>query len=87
MRGVIWLVLLFVAAVVAALTLGENDGLASFTYNGWRLDMSLNLFLLGALVVASCGDGDQGIDSLSRCRCAPRVAALKRERAMQGALR
>ena len=30
MRFVIWLVLLFVVAVVAALTLGSNDGLASF---------------------------------------------------------
>ena len=31
MRTIIWLVLLFVVAVVAALTLGDNDGLASFT--------------------------------------------------------
>ena len=46
MRTVIWLVLLFAVAVVAALTLGSNDGLASFYWNGWRLDVSLNLFLL-----------------------------------------
>ena len=46
MRMVIWLVLLFVAAVVAALTLGNNDGLASFYWRGWRMDLSLNLFLL-----------------------------------------
>ncbi len=52
MRAVIWLVLLFSVAVVAALTLGNNDGLASFYWNGWRLDVSLNLFLL--VLVASC---------------------------------
>ena len=43
---------LFAAAVVAALTLGSNDGLASFYWGGWRLDISLNLFLL--LLVAGC---------------------------------
>ena len=42
----------FVAAVVAALTLGNNDGLASFYWRGWRLDVSLNLFLLA--LVAGC---------------------------------
>lgn len=52
MRTVIWVVLLFAAAVVAALTLGSNDGLASFYWNGWRLDVSLNLFLLA--LVAGC---------------------------------
>ena len=52
MRTVIWLVLLFAVAVVAALALGRNDGLASFYWNGWRLDVSLNLFLL--VLVGSC---------------------------------
>ena len=61
MRGVIWLVLLFAAAIVAALTLGDNDGLVSFFYGGWRLDLSLNLFLIGALVGALRADaGDPG---------------------------
>jgi HemY protein len=46
MRLVIWLLLLFVVAVVAATALGTNDGLASFYWGTWRLDMSLNLFLL-----------------------------------------
>jgi len=89
MRGVIWLVLLFVAAVVAALTLGENDGLASFYYNGWRLDMSLNLFLLGGLGVAFVLlMVMQGIDSLITLPTRAREwRALKRERAMQSALR
>ena len=49
MRNVIWLVLLFTAAVVAALSLGDNDGLASFYWAGWRLDLSLNFFLLAAV--------------------------------------
>ena len=52
MRTVIWLVLLFAGAVVAALTLGSNDGLVSLYWNGWRLDVSLNLFLL--VLFASC---------------------------------
>ncbi len=52
MRAVIWLVLLFVAAVVAATSLGSNDGLASFYWSGWRFDMSLNLFIL--LLLGTC---------------------------------
>ena len=36
MRVVVWLVLLFVLAVVAATTLGTNDGLVSFYWSGWR---------------------------------------------------
>ena len=48
MRAVIWLILLFVAAVVAATAFGSNDGLASFYWGGWRLDMSLNLFIAAA---------------------------------------
>ena len=49
MRNVIWLVLLFTVAVVAALTLGDNAGLASFYWDTWRLDLSINLFLLLAI--------------------------------------
>lgn len=52
MRGIIWLTLLFAAAVVAALTLGRNDGLVSLFYGGWRVDLSLNLFLL--LLIGAC---------------------------------
>jgi HemY protein len=50
MRTVVWVVLLFVVAVVAASTLGANDGLVTFYWRGWRLDVSLNLFLVGLLV-------------------------------------
>src|SRR5664279_2708364 len=46
MRLTIWFVLLFGVAVVAASTFGTNDGLASFYWGAWRLDISLNLFLL-----------------------------------------
>ena len=49
MRAIIWLVLIFVAAVVSALTLGDNSGLASFYWEGWRVDFSLNFFVLAAL--------------------------------------
>ncbi|MEO8124532.1 MAG: heme biosynthesis HemY N-terminal domain-containing protein [Burkholderiales bacterium] len=52
MRAVIWFTLLFVAAVVAATTLGTNDGLVSFYWSGWRMDVSLNLFLLA--LVGTC---------------------------------
>lgn len=46
MRAVIWFLLIFIVAVVAATALGTNDGLVTFYWGTWRLDMSLNLFLL-----------------------------------------
>lgn len=49
MRSVIWLVLLFTVAVVAATMLGQNDALVAIFYGNWRLDLSLNLFLLALL--------------------------------------
>ena len=49
MRTIVWVVLLFVVAVVAALTLGDNTGMASFYWGGWRVDLSLNFFILAAL--------------------------------------
>ena len=52
MRAVIWLVLLFTVAVVTATTLGTNDGLVTFYWGGWRLDLSMNLFLV--LMLGSC---------------------------------
>ena len=52
MRGIVWLVLLFIVAVVAATTLGRNDGLVSIYFGAWRTDLSLNLFVL--LVLAAC---------------------------------
>jgi HemY protein len=46
----IWLLMLFVVAVLAAGTLGANDGLVSIYWSPWRIDLSLNLFLLLLLV-------------------------------------
>jgi len=89
MRGVIWLILLFVAAVVAASTLGRNDGLVSFYWGGWRLDVSLNLFLLG--LVLSCFVLVSVIQAINALITLPARArewrVLKRERAAQAALR
>jgi len=89
MRNIIWLVLLFAAAVVAALTLGNNDGLASFYFRGWRLDISLNLFLL--ILVASCFALVTAINAVNSLISLPRRARewriSQRERGAQKALR
>jgi HemY protein len=53
MRAVIWFVLLFVVAVVAATTLGANDGLVSFYWAGQRVDLSLNLFLILLVIICA----------------------------------
>jgi HemY protein len=89
MRTMIWLVLLFAVAVVAALTLGSNDGLVSFYWNGWRLDVSLNLFLL--VLVGSCFALVTLIHTLNALTSLPRRARewrlAQRERSAQLALR
>jgi len=89
MKTVIWLVLLAVAAVVAATTFGRNDGLVSLYWSGWRLDLSLNLFLLG--LVGTCVTllvalrGVQSLLTLPERASAWRMQ--RRERAAQAALR
>lgn len=89
MRNVIWLVLVAVAAVVAAVTFGRNDGLVSIFWGGWRADLSLNLSLLllfigGALVLAAA----QALMALFALPTrAAEWRALRRERAAQAALR
>lgn len=89
MRGVIWLLLLAVVAVVAASLLGPNDGLVSVYWGGWRTDLSLNLAVLllvglGAALLL----GVQAINSLvSLPRRAGQWRALRRERAAEAALR
>ena len=89
MRVVIWLVLLFGVAVVAALTLGSNDGLVTIYWSGWRFDVSLNLFLL--TMVGSCFalvTVIQAIDRLTRLPKRAREWRLsQRERTAQAALR
>ena len=89
MRGVIWLVLLFVVAVVAATTLGSNDGIVSIYWSGWRSDLSLNLFLIlpiGTFVLLVLAA--QAFNALlSLPQRASEWRALRRERVAQSALR
>jgi HemY protein len=89
MRSVIWFVLLFAAAVVAASTLGANDGLVSVYAGTWRLDTSLNLFLL--LLLGSCFALVSLISALNSLIGLPERARLwrvnRRERTAQAALR
>ncbi len=89
MRGVIWLVLLFAVAVVAASTLGNNDGLVSLYWSGWRTDLSLNLFVL--LVLGGCLVLVWTVQALNLLLNLPKRAgqwrALRRERGAEAALR
>jgi HemY protein len=89
MRGVIWLVLLFVVAVVAATTLGLNDGVVMLYWGGWRTDLSLNLFVIG--LVGVCLVLTSAVQALGSLLRLPKRAgdwrALRRERAAQAALR
>jgi HemY protein len=89
MRTVIWLILLFVAAVVAAAALGPNDGVVSIFYGGWRVDTSLNLFLAGVIAfVVVLYLALRGVNALlSLPARAHEWRELKRERAAQAALR
>ena len=89
MRVTIWFVLLFAVAVVAASTFGTNDGLASFYWGGWRLDVSLNLFLL--VLIGTCFLIVALIRGLSSLVGLPRRArewrVARRDRSGQAALR
>ncbi len=89
MRSVVWFVLLFGAAVVAASTLGANDGLVSVYAGTWRFDVSLNLFLL--VLVGSCFALVSLIHAANRLIGLPERARLwrvaRRERTAQAALR
>jgi len=89
MRNVIWLVLLFAVAVVAALTLGDNSGLASFYWDGWRLDISLNFFLIAVLAGGfAVVTAIQAVNALVGLPARAREwRALRLERAAQSALR
>lgn len=89
MRAVIWIVLLFAVAVVAALTLGDNDGLVTFYWAGWRVDLSLNFFVIAALVTGfAVISAIKGVDALLGLpRRARQWRALRIERAAQAALR
>ena len=89
MRGVLWVVLLFAVAVVAAMTLGTNDSLVTLNWRGWRVDLSLNLFLLllvgGYFFLAATLRGIEALVSLPRR--AGEWRRLQRERAVHAHLR
>lgn len=89
MRGVVWIVLLFTVAVVAATTLGSNDGIVSIYWSGWRTDLSLNLFVL--LVVGFCLLLTFAVQAAQALFTLPQRASewrgLRKERAAQAALR
>jgi len=89
MRAVIWFVLLFVVAVVAASTLGSNDGLVSFYWGGQRLDLSLNLFVL--LLIGTCFVLVTVINAINALIGLPQRArewrVARRDRTAQAALR
>jgi HemY protein len=88
-RLAIWFVLLFAVAVVAATTLGANDGLASFYWGSWRLDLSLNFFVL--LLVGTCFLLVAVIQGISALIGLPKRArewrTARRDRTGQAALR
>lgn len=89
MRNTIWFVLLFGVAVLAATTLGTNDGLVTFYWRGWRVDVSLNLFLIG--LIATCFVIVTAIQALTALVGLPRRArewrVARRDRSAQAALR
>lgn len=89
MRNVIWLVLLFAAAVVAATALGKNDALVTFYWDPWRADLSLNFFL--CLLLATCILIVLAIQGVSALIGLPQRArewrVARRDRSAQAALR
>jgi len=89
MRLTIWFVLLFAVAVVAATTFGTNDGVATFYWGTWRLDLSLNLFLLLFFGACFLAVGlIQGVSSLSGLPARAREwRTARRDRTGQAALR
>lgn len=89
MRLVVWLLLLFVVAVLAAGTLGNNNGVVSVYWPPWRLDLSVNLFVLLMLALGMVAYAIAG--AISRLVGLPARArewrGQQRERAAQEALR
>jgi len=89
MRSVIWLLLLFGVAVAAATLLGDNKALVSVVYEQWRVDLSLNLFLLALIAtIVLAYLMLRGVNSLlSLPRRAQEWRELKRERAAHASFR
>jgi len=89
MRSIVWFLVLAVAAVVGATALGANDGLVTIYWLGWRADISLNLFLLGlVLIFLAIYSLVRGLDSLLALpERAKRWRVSQRDRVAQAALR
>lgn len=89
MRNIFWLLMLFVAAVVAAAFLGRNDALVTVFWSPWRLDLSFNLFLIALLF--GCTVIYVALQALNALLGLPQRARewrlAKRDRVAQGALR
>ncbi len=89
MRFVVWFLLLFVGAVICATIFGSNDGLVSFFWKSYRLDLSINLFLL--LLIEVCFILVLVMQGLRALMGLPRRAkewrALRKERSAQSAFR
>ncbi len=89
MRGVIWLLLLFLLAAVSAETLGLNDGLVSIYWAPYRIELGLNLTVI--LLVVSLLVGFTVIRASTTLVDLPRRAqawrSSRRELAAQTALR
>jgi HemY protein len=89
MRGVFWFILLFAVAVLAATTLGANDGIVTVAWRGWRADLSLNLLVV-LLVVAYLALAAllRGLEALLKLpQRASEWRRLQRERAAHRGLR
>lgn len=89
MRLIVWMLLVSVLAVMAAAILGANDGLVSIYWQGWRVDFSLNLFLLGMVISGLLAYlFFRGVDGLwSLPEKAQQWRTTQRDKAAQGALR
>lgn len=89
MRGIVWLILLFVIAVVAATALGQNDGLVTVAWGAWRTELSLNFAVLLLLVLGAAVLGAmRALEAfLSLPRRAREWRSRQRERAANAALR
>jgi HemY protein len=89
MRSIVWLLLLAVVAVVGATALGGNDGVVTIFWLGWRADISLNLFLLGmVLVFLAVYSLTRALDSLLNLpERAKQWRISQRDRVAQAALR
>jgi len=89
MRTIVWLLLLAVVAVVGATALGANDGLVTLYWMGWRVDLSLNLFIIGmVLIFLAIYTLVRGLDSLIGLpERAKRWRVSQRDRLAQAALR